>query len=466
MADIKYQYAYNEEGKVVSINDFTKEESKLHTYKCIGCGNPLSPRAIGSNRRRAHFYHKEVNCSEETYLHKLGKHLIKEKFDSSDSFFISYNTEIKCGEKLCSFRNYECTRGYKQVKYNLKEYYDTCTKETPIRDYIADLLLTNSKNPKTPPLLIEICVTHKCEDAKIKSGLKIIEISVRNEQDLSFLFTSDTIVEKCDEINFFSFLKEKSEPMERYIYRYVLKSINENGYVNAISCKNAKYKFFKDSIVELNMDNSSENVFIPLFWLAKHKNFRRCNLCKFYGSTRYEKTQICRLSKKYGKPKFPNMNEAERCKSFQLEDLSHVYHIGNIEEVKLLQDYEKEEYRIIISGSSSFYNYDLLEEKCDLFLTSKIRTHRITILFVRTKPITELISKYCNKKRLNYETFHIRWKEYGNRAPYLLNDEMLTHANAVIAFWDGNSKITQDLITQANNRRIPVRLIQFQDSDI
>ena len=59
MAEIKYQYAYDENGKLVSIDDYTKETSKLHTYCCVGCGNPLLPRAIGSKFRRPHFYHKE-----------------------------------------------------------------------------------------------------------------------------------------------------------------------------------------------------------------------------------------------------------------------------------------------------------------------------------------------------------------------------------------------------------------------
>lgn len=35
MAEIKYQYAYDENGKIVSINDSTKEENRLHSYKCI-----------------------------------------------------------------------------------------------------------------------------------------------------------------------------------------------------------------------------------------------------------------------------------------------------------------------------------------------------------------------------------------------------------------------------------------------
>lgn len=92
MADIKYKHAYDENGKLVCIDNISKEDRKSHKYTCVGCGNPLLPRAIGSKYRRAHFYHKEeVVCSGETYLHKLTKQVIKHKFETEPTFYIEYN---------------------------------------------------------------------------------------------------------------------------------------------------------------------------------------------------------------------------------------------------------------------------------------------------------------------------------------------------------------------------------------
>lgn len=48
MAEIKYQYAYDESGSLINVNDLSKEVSKQHHYKCISCGSELLPRAIGS----------------------------------------------------------------------------------------------------------------------------------------------------------------------------------------------------------------------------------------------------------------------------------------------------------------------------------------------------------------------------------------------------------------------------------
>ena len=160
MGELKYKYAFDEIGNIVSIEDFTKESSKLHTFKCIVCGGELRPRAIGSKHRRAHFYHKEVvSCNGETYLHKLGKLYIKQHFDNSDKFCISYEVSKTCKEHNCNLRNYNCHKEHEINQVDLKEFYDTCTIEAPIKGFVADLLLTNSKNPNIPPTLIEICVT-------------------------------------------------------------------------------------------------------------------------------------------------------------------------------------------------------------------------------------------------------------------------------------------------------------------
>lgn len=473
MADIKYQYAYNEEGKVVSINDFTKEESRLHTYKCIGCGNPLLPRAIGSNSRRAHFYHKEiVNCSGETYLHKLGKHLIKEKFDSSDSFFISYIIDKECNNKTCSYKNIQCQKQYEEVTYNLKDYYDTCTEETPIKNYIADLLLTNSKKPKTPPLLIEICVTHKCEDDKIKSGLKIIEITVKKEQDFDSIFTNNNMLVESsydNQINFISFERKQFEPMEIDISRYIFNpQINDIGYLENISCKDAKYKVQQDSQVELNIVNKKNYAGADLatvfLWMYKNKNFRRCNFCKFYYATKYEDKAKCRLSKKYGKPMYPPMTEAEHCRSFHIRENSFEFsELKNfyIEEVQLPPNSEKNEFRVIIAGSSSFYDYRLFKEKCDFYLSSKIKTHKLTILRGTSKKTEQLIWKYCDENHINIEPYEAEWNVYGQQATYYSNIKKINRADALIAFWDEKSTATRDLIERAKAKGLKFYVVKI-----
>ena len=475
MGELKYKYAFDEIGNIVSIEDFTKESSKLHTFKCIVCGGELRPRAIGSKHRRAHFYHKEVvSCNGETYLHKLGKLYIKQHFDNSDKFCISYEVSKTCKEHNCNLRNYNCHKEHEINQVDLKEFYDTCTIEAPIKGFVADLLLTNSKNPNIPPTLIEICVTHPCEDEKKESELKIIEISIKTEKDIENLFSDGFLSENLNKrignkIEFISFKRNIEEklvsPISRFIY---YPALSPNPFKNNIQCSIANSKIFKESIVELNVVNNKhylEDDYIIVYnWLANRIKLKRCNMCKFYYATMYDEYAFCRLSTKYGKPKFPEMEYAEKCNSYRKSDYLLSYsENGNckISNLTNVQTNTTEEYRVIIAGSSGFDDYTLFENKCNHFLSEKIKTHNIIILSGTSYRISSIINWYSYEYNLITIPFDAEWGKYGQCAGNISNEKMINCADAVIAFWDGKSKFTENLIDMAKSKGLPTVVVKF-----
>lgn len=472
MGELKYKYAFDETGNIVSIEDFTKESSKLHTFKCIVCGGELRPRAIGSKHRRAHFYHKEiVSCNGETYLHKLGKLYIKQHFDNSDKFCISYEVSKTCKEHNCNLRNYNCHKEHEINQVDLKEFYDTCTIEAPIKGFVADLLLTNSKNPNIPPTLIEICVTHPCEDEKKQSELKIIEISIKTEKDIENLFSDGFLSENLNKrignkIEFISFKRKIEEklvsPISRFIY---YPALSPNPFKNNIQCSLANGKIFKESIVELNVVNNKEDdYFIVYNWLANRIKLKRCNMCKFYYATMYDEYAFCRLSTKYGKPKFPEMEYAEKCNSYRKSDYLLSYSENGdckISNLTNVQTNTKEEYRVIIAGSSGFNDYTLFENKCNHFLSEKIKTHNIIILSGTSYRISSIINRYSYEHNLITIPFDAEWGKYSQCAGNISNEKMINIADAVIAFWDGKSKFTKNLIDMAKSKGLPTVVVKF-----
>ena len=474
MAEIKYQHAYDEDGNLVSINDYTKETSKMHVFKCIGCGNELLPRAIGSKYRKAHFYHKNlVECSGETYIHKLGKLFIKKKFDESDQFLVSYRVSKECCAEDCRLRNIYCKQDYIELTLDLKQYYDTCTEECEIDGFIADLLLTNSKNTNLPPILIEICVTHSCTEEKRDSGLRIIEVTIKKEQELNDIFTNEVLLErnlsssKKNSIEFISFKRNLKEQMVSPIYRFIFNPLHkEDGYITKIDCKSANYKILKDSEVELNLvGNMRYGTQIALQWMTIHKNLRQCKLCKFYYRTRYEDTPICRLSKKYGKPANPGMDEAVNCRSYVTREDTLLMSESNefyIEEITSVSPDVKEVYRVIVAGSSSFDDDRLFEEKCNHILSEKMESHKVVFISGTSMLISKIIEDYAANHGIIVEEHPANWSRYGNEACYISNNEMLKYADALIAFWDGNGRKTGALIQSAKEKGIKVAVIKYQ----
>ena len=482
MAEIKYQYAYDESKKLVSIKDITKENRNQHQYICIGCGNPLLPRAIGSKYRRPHFYHKElVDCSGETYLHKLAKKLIKEKFENSEKFEISYPVTRTCQNTNCQLRSEKCEDKNQVCKYDLKQYYDTCTEEAEINGFIADLLLTNSKSTNLAPVLIEVCVTHACEEEKRNSGLKIIEIKIKNEEDINALLNMEVWEETHEwrygekevsgPLEFIAFKRTLKELMEIGIARYVFGKFEnqQNGYITFVNCRIAHNKVRKDSLCELNLLGNYQfqidyhSLFHSLLiWMYKYYNIRRCLICKFYYATMYEEHPICRLSKKYGKPKFPKMTEAEKCSSFHIND--NLYMLDKIDfvEVKNPPINRGNDFYVIVAGSSSFRNYELLKEKCDYYLSGKIKTNNVVILSGTSNNTKEMITRYCVENGINSEPFEADWHIYGKDAHRICSAKMIEMANAVIAFWDGRSTYTKMLVDMAKEIHIKTAVVPFK----
>lgn len=349
MAVVKYKYAFIDEDKdiLISIDDITKENRKQYKYRCISCGRELLPRAISSKYKKAHFYHKEeLECSGETYLHKLAKLRIKQKFDNSSSpFIIQLNGTISCSnKKSCPLYDAKiCQSKCQQLApIDLHCYYDTCEEEKEHHGFIADLLLYHSQNRRSP-VLIEINVNHKCEQKKIDSGLRIIELDVKNEEDIEF-FVSHPMIQKTiykykddDEpsITFYNFKPKAEERLlynryfERVIYfksGSVYKPNLDDAILNGVSfsCANLHQKANPQSVAEINIEcdyfEFPSSLQCGLVYL-RHKGYdiKNCLLCKYYNNDILRKG--CNLCYKYGTPAQPKQYRAQSCQYYREDPL-------------------------------------------------------------------------------------------------------------------------------------------------
>lgn len=62
-------------------------------------------------------------------------------------------------------------------------------------------------------------------------------------------------------------------------------------------------------------------------------------------------------------------------------------------------------------------------------------------------------AKKNNKTVINYPP---DWKTHGKKAGPLRNTQMLNNADALILIWDGKSKGSKNMLTQAKNKKIPI----------
>ena len=341
MAGVKYHYALDEHNRLVSIKQAYLERNEAHTYHCVGCGAGMIARL--GEVRNWHFAHRgeEAHCGTETYLHQLAKRRIREKFEKNSSFLVGYYQIVKCSDLgTCPFAKDEECHITKLVKFDLKEFYDTCHEEQPVGDYIADLLLTSSSKPDREPVLIEIQVSHKSTPQKRDSGLRIIEIRLRVEEDIDTLLSAPIVenpnarfgqIRDVGTIGFAKFhgFKKKSflpEPLElRSIQRFYLFRSGKAFVTNMDefrSCRRIKSKDNNKAIFEASIDSSYLGDPSPYefgYMAARQSGIevKTCLFCKYHRSG-YEvgfglNPIFCCLYKKYGTPENPEPQFAKDC---------------------------------------------------------------------------------------------------------------------------------------------------------
>jgi hypothetical protein len=181
---IKYRYALDEDQHVIDIFDLTEVDRK--DYECVACGQTLRP-VMGSERQN-HFRHTvDMGCSEETYLHRLGKFLFhqvyQERLQAGEPFEIELSRLKIC--TVCE-KYGPCEISVDPVKYDLTQFFPKIVLETPDDGFIPDLLLFNDEGEK---LYVEIAVTHLSTEEKRTSDHRIIELNVEQEEDLEIIKT-------------------------------------------------------------------------------------------------------------------------------------------------------------------------------------------------------------------------------------------------------------------------------------
>ena len=260
-------------------------------------------------------------------MHEFAKNKIKERFETSEHFYVWYNAKRKCKKKdECELSKHNWEECYADglYKIDLKEFYDTCTLEkcysieNDDERYIADLLLTDSKDQNRKPIGVEIWVTHECSEEKKLSKNRIIEIKIEKESD-----ALREIIEKDENelpIRFFNFKRyvlldpskklyhckpgannnvvrdellcsemsfDDNSEYELYAdivklsdedkFNFVSTKLNDNGVrdPNCLICVNMKYySCFKREFCDIDINNRIEKE-------ECYKNKRYCN-CDYY----------------------------------------------------------------------------------------------------------------------------------------------------------------------------------------
>ena len=124
-----------------------------------------------------------------------------------------------------------------------------------------------------------------------------------------------------------------------------------------------------------------------------------------------------------------------------------------------------ENFKVIIAGSRGFSNYKLLKEKCNEYLREKRKEYNIIIISGGARGADTLAEKYAQDEGFSLEVFPANWNKFGKSAGFIRNEQMAEIADALIAFWDGKSHGTKHMIEIMENKKLLVRVVNYETSD-
>jgi len=111
---------------------------------------------------------------------------------------------------------------------------------------------------------------------------------------------------------------------------------------------------------------------------------------------------------------------------------------------------------VIVAGSRSFNNYQLVKETLDARKDSIEK-----IVSGCAKGADTLGETWAIKNEIPIKKFPAYWETYGAAAGYIRNHAMGDYADELIAFWDGISPGTKDMIDYMHSLGKPVEVIHF-----
>lgn len=120
-------------------------------------------------------------------------------------------------------------------------------------------------------------------------------------------------------------------------------------------------------------------------------------------------------------------------------------------------------HRVIVAGGRDFDDYEYLSQQLDelFWNSSNFDSRQIKIISGMADGADTLAIRYADEHRLTKILFPANWKYHHRFAGFLRNEDMLSIATHLVAFWDGKSSGTKHMIEIAQAKGIPMWIFNY-----
>jgi hypothetical protein len=120
------------------------------------------------------------------------------------------------------------------------------------------------------------------------------------------------------------------------------------------------------------------------------------------------------------------------------------------------------ELKVIVAGGRDFNNYALLRSTIFTLVHSKLYSgYGISIVSGMARGADSLAVEFATTHNVKLYQFPADWATYGKAAGPIRNREMAKFADVLLAFWDGQSAGTRNMIDEMSRLRKRVHIVRY-----
>lgn len=117
-------------------------------------------------------------------------------------------------------------------------------------------------------------------------------------------------------------------------------------------------------------------------------------------------------------------------------------------------------FRVVVAGSRTISDQELIFGKLNHYLGEKMKTHEITVISGCARGPDTIGETWARKNRLKVHLIAADWDRHGRAAGMIRNKLMCDSCDAVIAFFDGQSHGTRNMIDLAIGAKKMLRVVR------
>jgi hypothetical protein len=119
-----------------------------------------------------------------------------------------------------------------------------------------------------------------------------------------------------------------------------------------------------------------------------------------------------------------------------------------------------QEFKLIVAGGRDFNDADLMATELSKY-TEGLDSKDLAVVSGMARGADALGHILAKHNGIKVYEFPADWDRYGKRAGFMRNEEMGRFADALIAFWDGESRGTRHMIEFMRSLNKPVHVVRY-----